>query len=246
VSARAPYDTLAGDVLAAVELLKRHPSIDSSQIGLWGLSEGEWVAPLAASRMSHPAFLILASASSMTPAEQVRTEVGRLLRAKGYPDTTVALARGLYARISEFERTGNGRDELNGALGRVATAEWFKDAKYLSGSVPDHAALLKAAWFRTWRANMDFDALPILRALDCPVLVLLGGKDLKYDPALTVARYTDALGGKPDRQFAVKVFPNATHAMVEWWLPLHVPPPRYPAGYFDLQREWIRSSLLGR
>ena len=47
---RRDYGLLAGDVLAAVRLLAAQPEADPERVGLWGFSEGGWVAPLAASR----------------------------------------------------------------------------------------------------------------------------------------------------------------------------------------------------
>ena len=41
------YADLAADALAGVQLLRSRPDVDPSRIGLWGYSEGGWVAPLA-------------------------------------------------------------------------------------------------------------------------------------------------------------------------------------------------------
>lgn len=41
---------LAGDAIAGVEYLRRRKEIDSERIGLIGLSQGSWVAPLAAAK----------------------------------------------------------------------------------------------------------------------------------------------------------------------------------------------------
>ena len=245
-NARAPYDTLAADVLAAVDVLRREPGVDSLRIGLFGLSEGEWVAPLAASRMQKPAFLVLASASSLTPAMQVRAEIGRRLEAKGYPDSIVSRAQSLYERVSQFQRDGSGRPELNAALDTASAQPWFEDANYLDRRVPEYSRVQALEWFPVWRANMDFDALELIERLDCPVLVLLGGRDLKNDAAQASARYAEAVGRKPGRAFASRIFPDAEHAMVEWWLPFRLPPPRYPDGYFEYQTAWVKQQLIGR
>lgn len=52
------YSTLADDVLAAVQVLRERPQVDPTRVGVWGLSEGGWVAPLAASRSADVAFVI--------------------------------------------------------------------------------------------------------------------------------------------------------------------------------------------
>src|SRR5262249_61237218 len=44
----ASFDDLAGDVVAAVEYLKKRSDIDPAQIGLLGISQAGWIMPLAA------------------------------------------------------------------------------------------------------------------------------------------------------------------------------------------------------
>jgi uncharacterized protein len=44
------FAELAGDALAGMSLLAQRGEIDEEHIGLWGCSEGGWVAPLAASQ----------------------------------------------------------------------------------------------------------------------------------------------------------------------------------------------------
>ncbi|MFF0411296.1 alpha/beta hydrolase family protein [Kitasatospora sp. NPDC004745] len=46
---RRDYGKLADDALAAVAALRSRPGVQPSRVGLWGLSEGAWVAALAGS-----------------------------------------------------------------------------------------------------------------------------------------------------------------------------------------------------
>ena len=43
-------DVLAQDALAGVRWLKAQPGVDASRVGVWGISQGGWIGPLAASR----------------------------------------------------------------------------------------------------------------------------------------------------------------------------------------------------
>jgi len=58
-----PYENLVNDALAAVALLKKHPNIEHSQIGIWGLSQGAYISAAAASRIEDIKFVITAGAS---------------------------------------------------------------------------------------------------------------------------------------------------------------------------------------
>ncbi|MFE3546603.1 alpha/beta hydrolase family protein [Nocardia sp. NPDC059177] len=68
--AHRDYSLLADDVLSALAALRARPEVDPARVGIWGLSEGGWVAPLAASRSGDAAFLITVAANSATPSAQ--------------------------------------------------------------------------------------------------------------------------------------------------------------------------------
>ena len=83
---------LADDALAAVRTLRARPGVDPSHVGLWALSEGAFVAPIAAGRSSEVAFVITVGAVGVTPAAQTAWEYGEYL---GQAGVTGRLARTL-------------------------------------------------------------------------------------------------------------------------------------------------------
>jgi pimeloyl-ACP methyl ester carboxylesterase len=64
------YSQLADDAAAAAEVVRGRSEVDPDRVGLWGLSEGGWVAPLAASREPRTAFLVVVGASGVPPLRQ--------------------------------------------------------------------------------------------------------------------------------------------------------------------------------
>lgn len=62
--ATSSFATLAGDADAGIRLLRDRPDVDPARVGLWGHSEGGWVAPLAAATSTDVAFLITVGASA--------------------------------------------------------------------------------------------------------------------------------------------------------------------------------------
>ncbi|WP_072481866.1 alpha/beta hydrolase family protein [Amycolatopsis australiensis] len=86
------YSTLADDALAAVEALRKRPEVDPARVGVWGLSEGGWVAPLAASRSSHVAFVVTLGANGVQPARQQAWAVENQLRRLGMDGSLVRTA----------------------------------------------------------------------------------------------------------------------------------------------------------
>ncbi|MEV4413181.1 hypothetical protein [Catellatospora sp. NPDC049609] len=86
------YSALADDALAGVRAVAALPDVDPAKAGLWGLSEGGWVAPLAASRSSDVKFLITIGAPGLPPARtQAWNLVNRITRAGVAASTVEAI-----------------------------------------------------------------------------------------------------------------------------------------------------------
>lgn len=240
----ATYEQLAADAASGLALLRRRPDIDGERVGIWGMSEGEWVGPLAAIQ-TDPAFLVLVSPSAMTPSRQVQHETGAGVRRAGFPADDARRAREVYGRIADFQRTGEGRDELNRELQLVAQEAWFGVARYLEESVPEYDRVEALEWFPAWRARMDFDALPMIARIRCPVLAQTGGDDPKNDGAAALDRIEAALAAGSNTAFTGRVYPEAGHGIIEWRLPLGLPPPWFADGYLETQLAWVARQVSG-
>jgi uncharacterized protein len=86
------YELLANDALAAVDTLRDHPEVDPDAVGLWGLSEGGWVVPIAASSPEGRRaadFIVLVAASVVPPARQHSWNLENNLRHQGVSGSMV-------------------------------------------------------------------------------------------------------------------------------------------------------------
>lgn len=157
---RGRFEAQAADALAVAA------SLGAKRVGLWGFSQGAWVAPLAATLAEDVAFVVTIAATGVTPAEQM-----------------------LYANRRQLELAGYGPEVLDraGAL-RLQLEAWVHDA----GPPPDLAAAVDEPWFpltylppstfdeeakRRWIAEMDFDPRPVFAAIRVPVLAFYGELD---------------------------------------------------------------------
>lgn len=233
----ANFEQLAGDAEHAVNLLRGRAEVDPLRVGVWGLSEGEWVGTLAA-RQANAAFLVLVSPSAMTPAEQVGFETGANVTRAGYP-AAAPEARRLYAQLSDFQRTGVGRDALNARLATASREPWFEAAAYLDARVPEYDSVLALPWFAGWRARMDFDSATIFATLQCPVLAQIGGADPKNDGTAALERIRGALARGGNTHFTGVVYPAAEHGIIEWRPLGHALPPWFARGYLEAQLRWV-------
>ncbi|MGW4517627.1 alpha/beta hydrolase family protein [Streptomyces sp. NPDC004393] len=77
------FGLLADDALAGVRLLQSRSGVNPRQVGLWGFSEGGWVAPLAASRSSDVAFVVTIGGSGYDPLRTQSWNLTTHLRHQG-------------------------------------------------------------------------------------------------------------------------------------------------------------------
>jgi dienelactone hydrolase len=93
------YAQLADDALGAVATLRRQQGVDPAKVGIWGLSEGGWVAPIAASRTADIAFVVLVGANSLPPLRQQVWAVAAGLRKAGVSGSLVDRAEHNFYRV---------------------------------------------------------------------------------------------------------------------------------------------------
>ncbi|NNK38369.1 MAG: alpha/beta fold hydrolase [Xanthomonadales bacterium] len=78
------FEDLATDTRAAIEYLRQQKSVPISGIGVIGMSQGGWIAPLVASQEADLAFLVSLVGSAVTPREQLLYEENYNLRQAGF------------------------------------------------------------------------------------------------------------------------------------------------------------------
>ncbi|HEY6357324.1 MAG TPA: alpha/beta fold hydrolase, partial [Vicinamibacterales bacterium] len=157
-----PFTDLAADGLAAIALLKRRPDIDPRRIGVWGQSQGGWLAPLAASESRDVAFVIAVSGPGVSPGEQMVFYYGTQLREQGLSDSDVAEASDARRKAWHFLSTGENYDEALRALDGARSRRWFKAAadqpdglfSRPAKALLNDPAVRRQVWFRR---EVDYD-----------------------------------------------------------------------------------------
>lgn len=64
------FDLLADDVVAAVDAVRERDEVDHDAVGLVGLSQGGWIAPLAADRSDAISFAVILSGAAVSIGEE--------------------------------------------------------------------------------------------------------------------------------------------------------------------------------
>jgi len=200
------FDDMAADAAAGAGVLATRDDVAKDQIGLLGISQGGWVAPLAATLSDSVSFLVLLSPSVTSVAEDLIFERAARLRAEGFSHPEVAEARQMQELYHEVVRKGEGFSRFEAAWRRNENERWFHRV-YLADSFldPDHEY---HRWFAT---VVDFDPLPYLRELTVPVLWLFGDPD--HDRLAPVARSIPNVGSLSDegKDYTIHQFPGTDH-----------------------------------
>jgi len=201
------YEQLAGDGVAAWQALARLARIDSAKIGFWGISQGGWLAVLAANHTPQAAFVISVSAPLVTPAEQMDFAVTNLLTAHGYSRQEIQEAIQLRHIWQDYLHGRGSYAATAAALQRGERQPWFQ-----FGYLPTAEELPKDPQTGSTRANMDYDAFAAVRAIKVPALFIYGAADPWVPVASSMERLKDLAKNKPD--MALYIIDGADHTMM--------------------------------
>jgi dienelactone hydrolase len=104
------FALLANDALAGLRALRPRADVDPAKIGLWGVSEGGWVAPLAASRSADVAFVVTVGGPGISPERQQSWNLVNRFAAAGVtgslPDTVSRTTLGVIVGAGLFPESG--------------------------------------------------------------------------------------------------------------------------------------------
>lgn len=228
---RARFSDLAEDALAGVSLLERRSGIN--RIGLWGGSQGGWIATLAAGRSPDVSFLIVKAGPATTPARKAAVTSLARVRAAGYPEEALDRVRTLMEIQFGILRSGRGWERLAEEVREVQGEPWF----------PYVAVMRHSRWDSSWMRygpDIDFDPAPIYVRLRIPMLFLLGELDREVPVQDTVA-VLERVRRQTGRDITVRVFAGADHQIE---LPRRVSfRPRFAPGYLETTLEWTRRQV---
>jgi len=195
-------------ILDAVEILKKHPSIDRKKIGLWGISQAGYIMPLVLDQSKDIAFIIAVSCPGESGLEQ-----GAYLLA------TQALHEGL----SQEEA---GKLEMN--IKKVERARTYKTYVENQKKVLRHKDMIKKMGFNVgdirseadWEPNdlsgkYFFNPISIIEKITIPVLVFFGERDTQVDPVQGQKAYTKALDKAGNTHYRIELIPGVDHCMMQ-------------------------------
>ena len=218
---RLTFADRAAETVAAVAAVAAQPEIDGERIGLLGGSQGGWIAPLAANIDSRIRTIVTFSGPGVSVAESEEYQIGAEGAAEGFTPEEIADALALYRRVLDRLRAGD------------PAATILTDEIHLVGTrAAELAEVTSVKELEFFAGVADFDPVPTLEKLTCPILAIFGSDDVLVPTEASVAAYEAAFARSGHRNHEIVVFPGADHG-------LRVPDPatgrpRRAPGFFEL------------
>jgi len=232
-------DRLANDAGGMVELLRSHPMIESSHVGIGGISQGAWVAPKAAFEDPEIAFVFVVAVPGLPPAEQnVYTLETRLMKSKASKEK-IHYAKKALRTLYEFYRTGNTkyRDK---AESLISNPEYnlLNEGQFKRMMFSPEAKVYESIDVQDW-ATMFVDPLMWWREITVPVACFSGEDDLNIPTQYSLSVIEAALIDVGNTHYEIHSYPNAGHGLTlengpegDW--------PRMAPGYVPIMAAWFK------
>jgi len=166
---------LAVDAAAALAYLRSRKEVDMAHVGLLGHSEGAIIAPYLAKNSKDVTSLVLLAAPA-TPGEQTLLNQSEMIgRAGGLNDDQLEASLGFDKAAYSLVRQEKDPAALSEKLVKLVK-ETGLDSALPPSALETQLRMLTSPWFRFF---LDYDPMPNLKAVKCPVLALYGQKDLQ-------------------------------------------------------------------
>lgn len=200
--ATATTADFADDAEAGLAYLETRAEVDRRKIGLIGHSEGGMIAPLLAARNSSVAFIVMMAGPGIPGDELLVEQTLLIAEANGQTHETAEKAAGEERIILSLVK-----DETDSAVLEKKLRE------QLTGQVPEAqiGAAIKSTsspWFRYF---ISYDPAATLRKVKCPVLAVIGSKDLQVPPEQNIPAIRKALGDAGNQKFEIDELPGLNH-----------------------------------
>ena len=206
----ASLETLAKDGLNAIEALKKRKNIQKDKIGLFGISQGGWLAPLAYSIASRDiSFMILLSSSGVSPARQMEYSAVTTLKMNNYPDSIISTAKHLRKITNEYYRGNKERVSTQEEIDVYRNKPWFSDV-YLPwrGNLPDDVSTTK------WIHEMDFNPKKYFENVDKPIVLFYGQTDRWVPIDESIDIWNEVFYKNGNSKFEIYRVETAGHMMI--------------------------------
>lgn len=200
--ATATTSDFASDAEAGVAYLGTRPEVDRRKIGLIGHSEGGVIAPMVAAADSNVAFIVMMAGSGVPGIDIIVEQTLLIAEASGQSheeaEKNAAEERKILTLVEQEKDDAVLTKKLREVLGD----------KIPEATLNNQLKALSSPWYREF---IQYDPATALRKVKCPVLALIGEKDLQVPPSQNLPAIRRALEAGGNKNFEVDELPGLNH-----------------------------------
>lgn len=198
----ATTSDFASDAEAGVAYLVTRPEVDRRKIGLIGHSEGGVIAPIVAAADPTVAFIVLMAGSGVPGIDIIVEQTLLIAEASGQSheeaEKGAAEERKILTMVEQEKDDAVLAKKLREVLGD----------KIPEATLNNQIKALSSPWYREF---IQYDPATALRKVTCPVLALIGEKDLQVPPDQNLPAIRKALEAGGNKNFEVEELPGLNH-----------------------------------
>lgn len=242
---------LADDLVAASQSAKKLAEGRYGRFGLLGLSQGGWIAPLAAAP-AKAEFLGIGFGLVVDIAEQDAAQVAKQLRDQGYGEDIVVHGKTITDITARVVKSAykDGLDDLARVQGQYGKEPWFAAIKggytgVLLSMPVDELRSKGIPRFDKYDIDWSLKPMQVLSNVKVPQLWALAAEDRQAPVALTVERLSSLR--KQGQDITMYLFPDTDHGMRNYTVAAdgtrkytNIAP-----GFYDLMADWAKGKLDG-
>jgi pimeloyl-ACP methyl ester carboxylesterase len=210
---------IASDIEAAIIYLKNRTDTGSLRIGLVGHSWGANVATMVAARSSNVAFVVMLGGQGLPGGEVLCMQIRSVARVFGAGQLAIDKRVQLIEATVEVLRTHTEENLSRAELGRLFddylrnTTDAERLALTKSGyPIPDNPEDYASGVLLPWMKDfLLYDPQHDLSRVECPLLSLIGEKDMQVHPRENSAAIKKALLNSGNKDYSVRQLPGLNH-----------------------------------
>jgi pimeloyl-ACP methyl ester carboxylesterase len=202
----ATTEDFARDAEAALAYLKTRKEIAETKIGVLGHSEGGLIAPMVAGN-GGVAWIVLLAAPAQTGEKIMLSQSEAIAGAAGMPQAQVLRSLDFDRQAYDMVRAEKDPDLLEKKLDQMVISSGLGEGT-VPAAVQAQIHMLSSRWFRNF---LDYDPLPTLQRVKCPVLALNGERDLQVIAKENLGPIQKTLENTGNQDVTTKELPKLNH-----------------------------------
>ena len=218
----------ADQVLSALETAYDHPMVSEDRTGIWGQSQGGWLAQMLASRHPDLAFAVANSGPSLNIPDQDLYGCEHTMRAQGHSDADIGLALSFLDEVHTAANEGWSYETVESRLLESARSQpWYG---YMT--ITDAKDWELGSRF----AEDSYEPVDALSKIQVPFLAIYGGRDVLVPAWRSAEESGRALQDAGNADATVVLFPKADHRIQN-------ASGNFVTGYLDLLGDWTAARI---